>query len=34
MARNALLGTDTGKLTPEELEGIETLIRRAKEEAL
>jgi predicted transcriptional regulator len=29
----ALLGTDTVKLTPEELEGIEALIRRAREEA-
>lgn len=29
----ALLGTETGKLTPEELEGIEALIRRAREEA-
>lgn len=29
----ALLGADTGKLTPEELEGIEALIRRAKEDA-
>lgn len=29
----ALLGTDAGKLTSEELEGIEALIRRAREEA-
>lgn len=29
----ALLGADSGKLTPEELEGIEALIRRAREEA-
>lgn len=29
----ALLGADTGRLTPEELEGIENLIRRAREEA-
>lgn len=29
----ALLGADTGKLTAEELEGIEALIRRAREDA-
>lgn len=29
----ALLGTDTGKLTPEELDSIEALIQRAKEDA-
>lgn len=29
----ALLGTDAGNLTAEELDGIEALIRRAKEEA-
>jgi predicted transcriptional regulator len=29
----ALLGTDTVKLTPEELEGIDALLRRAREEA-
>jgi predicted transcriptional regulator len=29
----ALLGTDTAKLTSEELEGIEALLRRAREEA-
>ena len=30
----AAFGTDTGKLTPEELEGIEALIRRAREETM
>jgi len=29
----ALLGTDAGKLTPEELERIEALVRRAREDA-
>ena len=29
----ALLGTDVGQLTPDELERIETLVRRAREDA-